>query len=124
VLHALQRLDRVGDPAGHLTGDGAARCGQRHDDVDRVILGDVDRVDEPQVEDIHRDFRIIDRAAGLHDAVVERCSVLEGRISGAPSIISGVWDMGLKTFACWRLRLISDRIYKDCARPGKGSPLD
>ena len=46
--------------------------GQRHGDVNRILVRDSNGIDQPEVKDIDRDFRIIDRAAGFDHAVIKR----------------------------------------------------
>ena len=51
---------RILHPARHLAGDRAAGRGQRHVDVDVLVVVDVDPVDQPQLVDVGRDLRIVD----------------------------------------------------------------
>ena len=67
-----QGFDRVCDPAGHFTGHRAAGGGQGHGDLDLVLFADLDRVDEAEVVDVDRNFRVKDRAAGLDDLRIKR----------------------------------------------------
>ena len=53
--------DGVLDPARHLAGDRAARRGQRHVDVDVAVVVDVDAVDQAELVDVGRNFRVVDR---------------------------------------------------------------
>src|SRR6056297_258029 len=64
--------DGIGDPARHLPGHRTARCGEGHDYLDVALGRNVDGVDKPQIVDIHRNLGVEDRAARLHDGLVER----------------------------------------------------
>ena len=55
------RADGVLHPARHLAGDRAARRGQRHVDGDLPVVVDVDLVDQAELVDVGRDFRVVDR---------------------------------------------------------------
>src|SRR3546814_10938753 len=54
--------DRLGDLLRHLAGDRAGGGGQRHLDGHRAVGMDIEGVDEAEVEDVHRDLRIVDLA--------------------------------------------------------------
>src|SRR5690606_30490775 len=61
VLDALDAAGGVLHPAGHLAGDGTAGRGQRHVDDEVAVVVEIDPVDEAQLVDIDRNFRIVDR---------------------------------------------------------------
>ena len=48
------------DPARHFAGDRAAGRGQRHVDGDVAVVVDLDPVDQAELVDVGRDFRIVD----------------------------------------------------------------
>ena len=85
LLHAGQRLNRFGKPARHFTRNRAARRGEGHDHADLVLVVDLKRVNEAEVVDIDRDFRVIDRAASLDHLIVKRVVCAGGRDQRAPS---------------------------------------
>ena len=58
----VDRFDLALDLLGQGLGDRAHRRGQGHVDVNIVPVVDVDLVDQAELEDVHRDLRIIDRA--------------------------------------------------------------
>ena len=55
--------DGVLDPARHLAGHRAARRRQRHVDGDIAVVVDVDLVDQAQLVDVDRDFRVVRRSS-------------------------------------------------------------
>ena len=61
--------DGVLDPARHLAGDRAAGRGQRHVDGDVALVVDVDPVDQAELVDVGRDFRVVDGLQRRDDVV-------------------------------------------------------
>ena len=83
LCDARHRGDRVLHPARHLAGDRAAGRRQGHVDGDVAVVVDLDPVDQAELVDVGRDFRIVD---GLQrgDDVVGQAVELFGRDRGAP----------------------------------------
>jgi hypothetical protein len=59
---AVDRFDLRLHLLGEGLGDRAHRGGQGHVDVHVVPLADVDLVDQAELENVDRDFRVVDRA--------------------------------------------------------------
>src|SRR2546426_842320 len=69
ILNARARADRlqfVLDLSGDGRADWTADRRQRHLDAD-VVAGDLQVVDQPEIPDVDRNFRVKDRAQHLHD---------------------------------------------------------
>ena len=66
---AFDGADGILHPAGHLAGHRAAGRGQRHVDLDRAVVLDVDLVDQAELVDVGRDFRVVDRLQRRDDVV-------------------------------------------------------
>ena len=71
-FHTGQCFDRLGHPSGHLTRDRATRRGQRHYDIYVAFVIDLDRINQTKVENIDRDFRVIDASACIEHRLVQR----------------------------------------------------
>src|SRR5690606_2375117 len=60
VLDAFYAAGSVFHPAGHFAGNRTAGSGQGHVDGEVAVVVEVDLVDQAQLIDIDRDFRVID----------------------------------------------------------------
>ena len=54
-----------------LTRDGTAGSRKRHADPNALVLIEVDFVDEPELVDVHRDLRVVDRTENLDDRLLD-----------------------------------------------------
>lgn len=69
-------------PARHLAGHGAAGGRQRHVDGDVPLIGNVHAVDQAELIDVGRDFRIIDCLERGYDVVRQAVDILGRKRSG------------------------------------------
>ena len=93
-LQARDLHDRVLDPARHFAGHRAARRGQGHVDGHVLVVADIDLVDQAQLIDVDRDFRVIDRLQLLDQQIGQLGQLFLGKaetVSGtAASVIEGL----------------------------------
>ena len=92
-LHTVHLHDRRFDPPRHLAGHGTARRRQRHLDQDIAVVGHVDLVDQAQLIDVDRDFRVIDRLQRLDQVFGQlvQLALRQGALLGfVPGLLEGV----------------------------------
>ena len=91
--------DRVLHHGRQLAGRRTIRRRQRHVDVDRAIIPDVDLVDQAELVDVGRDFRIVDGLQRGHDFVGQPLGLLlrQRRMVAAGFASFGAGFFGLRS---------------------------
>ena len=68
----------------HFAGDRTSRRGQRHVDTDKMAIVDIDVVDQSELIDVRRNFRVINSLQSGDDGLRSTCSALQATSARAP----------------------------------------